>query len=79
MGALFAFGVSQLLAHLGVLLVAPTVRLPHGDRLVLVVVVLPVLFAMLLSSLWLLRAVADAFGGPHDGHRARVSSHDART
>ena len=77
-GALFAFGVSQLIAQLGVLLVPPIVRLPDGDRLVLVVVVLPVLFAMVLTSLWLLRAVVDACGGPRGGHRARWSSRDAR-
>lgn len=77
-GALFAFGVSQLVAQLGLLLIPPMVRLPHGDRLVLVVVVLPVFFAMLLTSLWLLRAVADAVGGPRDGHRVRWSSRHAR-
>lgn len=77
-GVLFAFGVSQLLAQFGLLFIPPMVRLPYGDRLVLVVVVLPVFFAMLLSSLWLLRAVVDAVGGPRGGHRARWSSRHAR-
>jgi hypothetical protein len=59
--ALFVLG--QVVAQLGSPLVAPVVQLPHGTQLVLLLVVFPVLFGVVLSSMWLVRALAGANGG----------------
>jgi hypothetical protein len=70
-GALLVFGMSQLVAQLGVSVMRPLVQVTEGAQLALVVVVLPVLFAIVISSFWLLRTVVDAFHGPASRH-ARI-------
>jgi hypothetical protein len=66
-----AFIAAQVLARLALFILVPMVRLPHGVQLVLVLVVFPAFLIMLLSSLWLLRAIVAAVGGPRGGHFVR--------
>jgi hypothetical protein len=62
--ATIAFLLGQLLAGVAGQVVAPVVQLRDGVQLALLVVILPALFGMVLSSLWLVRAAVDAIGGP---------------
>ena len=77
--AVIVFGLGQLVARISVPLLVPIVQLPHGAQLVLLVVVFPALFAVVLSSLWLVRAVFAGIGDPRGGHPVRGSSRHAST
>jgi hypothetical protein len=62
--AAVTFLLVQLIAAVAGRVVAPVVQLPHGVQLALLVVILPALFGMVMSSLWLVRAAANGVGGP---------------
>ena len=76
-GVAIVFVLGQVVAQIAVALVAPVEQLRHGVQLALVVVVLPALFAMVLSSLWVVRALADAIVDPRGGHPVGGSSRHA--
>jgi len=69
--AVLLFVLGQVVAQIGVPLVAPVEQLAHGVQLALLVVVFPALFGMVISSLWLVRAFADAIGGHAPSQSAR--------
>jgi hypothetical protein len=62
--AAVAFLLGQLVAAVAARVVVPIVQLRHGVQLAVIVVVLPALFGMVLSSLWLMRAAVGTIGGP---------------
>lgn len=73
--ALLAFLAGQCAPSIGLWLLPLIVQLPDGSHLVLLIVVLPALFVMLLTTVWLLRVCATAYGGPRGGHRVRNLGH----
>lgn len=69
--ALVAFLVGQLIPSLGLVVVQPVVRLPHGIELALLGVALPMFVVMFLTTMWLMRASMGLVGGPRGGQRIR--------
>ncbi len=67
--ALVGFLAGLCAPSVGLWLLPLVLELPYGSQLVLLIVVLPALFVMLLTTVWLLRACATVFGGPRGGHR----------
>jgi hypothetical protein len=76
--AMAAFVMGQFAPFLGVRILLPVLRLPHGLVLATVGVVLPVFFAWFLTVAWLFRAILAHLGGPGGGHRVRGRYADSR-
>jgi hypothetical protein len=70
------FLAGQLLAGIAERTVTPVVQLPHGVQLALLGVILPALFGMVLTTMWLVRA-ATGIGGPRGGRPVHGSSRHA--
>jgi hypothetical protein len=70
--AVVAFLAGQCVPSLGLWVLPAVVTLRGGIQLALLGVVLPVFFAMFITIAWLMRAFANAVGGPRGGHPVRA-------